>query len=80
VNAAGENDYTALHGAAYVGAESIIRYLVAQGAKMDARDKFDQTPLSIAQGAIGAKVVDFTKKPFGPHPEAAEVLVELGAR
>jgi uncharacterized protein len=80
VNAVGENDYTALHGAAYVGADSIIRYLVSQGARLDVRDKFEQTPLSIAEGAIGAKVVDFTKKPFGPHPEAAELLVQLGAK
>jgi ankyrin repeat protein len=79
VNAAGENNYTALHGAAYVGAETIIRYLVGQEARLDVRDRFDQTPLSIAQGVIGAKVVDFTKKPFGPHPKAAELLLELGA-
>ena len=80
INAVGENGYTALHGAAYVGAESIIRFLVEEGAHMDARDNFDQTPLSIAQGIIGAKVVDFTKKPFGPHPDAANVLLELGAK
>jgi cytohesin len=80
VNAVGENNYTALHGAAYVGAKSVIQFLVDKGADMQAKDSFDQTPLSIAQGVIGAKVVDFTKKPFGPHPEAAELLVALGAR
>ena len=80
VNAVGENGYTALHGAAYVGAKSIIQFLVEKGADMQARDNFDQTPLTIAQGLIGAKVVDFTKKPFGPHPEAADLLVELGAK
>ena len=80
VNSVGENDYTALHGAAYVGAKSIIQFLVDHGADVEARDSFDQSPLSIAEGTIGAKVVDFTKKPFGPHPEAADLLVKLGAK
>ena len=80
VNDVGENGYTALHGAAYVGATSIIRFLVEQGADLNAQDNFAQTPLSIAQGIIGAKVVDFTKKPFGPHPEAADLLLALGAK
>ena len=80
INAIGENGYTALHGAAYVGAKSIIQFLVDKGADMQAKDNFDQTPLTIAQGLIGARVVDFTKKPFGPHPEAAELLLALGAK
>ena len=80
MNTVGENNYTALHGAAYVGAKSIIQFLVDKGADMQARDSFDQSPLSIAEGTIGAKVVDFTKKPFGPRPDAAELLVSLGAK
>ena len=80
INAVGENGYTPLHGAAYVGAKSIIQFLVGKGANMQAKDNFEQTPLSIAQGLIGAKVVDFTKKPFGPHPDAAELLLALGAK
>ena len=80
INAVGENGYTALHGAAYVGAKSIIQFLVDKGADMQAKDNFDQTPLTIAQGLIGAKVVDFTKKPFGPHPDAADLLLALGAK
>ena len=80
VNAVGENGYTPLHGAAYVGAKSIIQFLVEKGADMQAKDNFDQTSLTIAQGLVGAKVVDFTKKPFGPHPDAAELLLALGAK
>ena len=79
VNAVGENKWTALHGAAYTGTESIIRFLVEKGAKMDVRDVFEQTPLSIAQGLIGIKVANFTKKPFGPHPGSAKLLLALGA-
>ncbi len=79
VNAVGENGYTALHGAAYVGANSIIEFLVEKSAKLDVEDTFKQTPLSIAQGIIGAGIVDFSKKPFGPHPSAANLLLKLGA-
>ncbi|MSO19856.1 MAG: hypothetical protein EXQ56_05220 [Acidobacteria bacterium] len=79
VNAVGENGWTALHGAAYTGTEAIIRFLVERGARMDVRDVFEQTPLSIAQGLIGIKVANFTKKPFGPHPSAAGLLLSLGA-
>ncbi len=48
VNAAGENGYTALHGAGYIGSERLIELLVANGANMNVRDSFEQTPLSIA--------------------------------
>ena len=38
----------ALHGAAYIGANEIIKFLVERGADINAEDKFGQTPLSIA--------------------------------
>ena len=79
VNAVGENGWTALHGAAYTGSEPLIQFLAANGARLDVRDAFEQTPLSIAQGLIGIKVFDFTKKPFGPHPGSAKLLLSLGA-
>jgi uncharacterized protein len=80
VNAVGENGWTALHGAAYTGEDGIAQFLIQKGARMDVRDAFGQTPLSIAQGEIGAKVLDFTKKPFGPHPSTAKLLLSLGAK
>lgn len=79
VNAVGENGWTALHGAAYTGEDAIAQFLVENGARMDVKDVFEQTPLSIARGEIGAKVLDFTKKPFGPHPSTANLLLRLGA-
>lgn len=68
-----------MHGAAYTGEDEIAQFLVEKGAKMDVKDVFEQTPLSIAQGEIRAKVLDFTKKPFGPHPNTASLLLRLGA-
>jgi ankyrin repeat protein len=79
VNAVGENGWTALHGAAYTGADAIAQFLIEKGAKLNVKDVFEQTPLSIAQGLIGVKVLDFTKKPFGPHPSTAKLLLRLGS-
>src|SRR5262249_37329869 len=39
VNAANDRGETALHGAAYRGANTIVQYLVDQGAKLDARSQ-----------------------------------------
>jgi ankyrin repeat protein len=79
VNTVGENGWTALHGAAYIGAEAILQFLVDKGARLDVLDVFLQTPWSIAEGIIGAGIINFNKKPSGPHPSAAQLLLELGS-
>ena len=75
----GENGWTPLHGAAYVGADEIVQFLVDSGATLDVIDIFLQTPWSIAEGIIGAGIVNFNKKPSGPHPSTAKLLLELGS-
>lgn len=47
VNDEGE---TALHGAAYSGNNLVVDYLVGHGAKLDAKDVREWTPLAIANG------------------------------
>ena len=47
VNYRGE---TALHGAAFRGANNVVEYLVEQGADMDARTELGYSPLAIADG------------------------------
>ncbi len=79
VNAVGENGWTPLHGAAYVGDDEIVQFLVDSGATLDVIDTFLQTPWSIAEGIIGAGIVNFNKKPSGPHPSTAKLLLELGS-
>ena len=79
VKAVGENGWTALHGAAYNGADEITRLLLENGAELDALDEFQQTPWSIAEGLIGAGIDNFEVKAFGPHPSTAKVLLESGA-
>ena len=80
VNETDEYGFTALHGAAYIGAHSIISFLVENAANIDAVDNFGQTPLSIAERI-------FTKGLGGsldasPHKyrrETADLLLKLGA-
>ena len=49
VNAKNENGQTALHGAVYRAANDVIRFLVANGARMDAEDARGRTPLGLAE-------------------------------
>jgi ankyrin repeat protein len=52
INAVNDRGETALHGAAYRGANTIIQYLVDQGAKLDARSQQGWTPWTIANGVF----------------------------
>jgi ankyrin repeat protein len=51
VNAANANGETALHVAAGRGTDSVVRLLAERGANLEARDKFNRTPLDVALGA-----------------------------
>jgi ankyrin repeat protein len=79
VNARDSYNWTALHGAAYTGADATVQFLVDKGAKLNVKDRFGQTPYSIASGQIGKYILDFQKKPFGPHPSTIALLKNLGA-
>jgi len=48
---------TALHGAAMRGSNAIIEFLVANGAKLDARNKLGWTPLMCAEGVFVANTL-----------------------
>jgi ankyrin repeat protein len=63
---------TALHGAAYRGADTIVAYLAAQGAKVDDRTKQGLTVLDYALG----KAV-FGQLPV-PHDSTVELVRKLG--
>jgi hypothetical protein len=52
VNDANDRGETALHGAAYRGSQSIVKYLVEKGAKLDARSNQGWTPWTIANGVF----------------------------
>jgi ankyrin repeat protein len=52
VNAVNDRGETALHGAAYRGANTIVQYLVEQGARLDVRSSQGWTPWTIANGVF----------------------------
>lgn len=64
---------TALHGAALRGADSIVRYLVEKGARIDTPNKLGWTPLTVAQGVFVAN----TEKAW---PSTIALLQELQAK
>ena len=80
VNAAGQYGWTPLHAAAYQGLNDVIAYLVSKGAKIDQKDEFGQTALSISLSVltkdIGARRLQIPRR---YRQETAELLLKLGA-
>ena len=80
INAANEYGLTALHGASFIGAESIIQFLVEKDARLDAKDQYGQTPLSVASHVITASIGDnFDVRPRRFRPSTVNLLLKLGA-
>jgi ankyrin repeat protein len=80
VNAKGENDWTALHGAAYTGADDIAAFLVSKGGKLEELDKYGQTPLSIASAVVTEGLADFADvRPRRWRDSTVNLLLKLGA-
>ncbi len=75
VNDATETGWTPLHAAAYLGADSIIEYLVATGADVNARNGCGQTAWSLAAGTDARGLLARVT----PHRKTADLLLELGA-
>jgi len=50
VNAVNDEGYTALHGASFRGAVSVVELLVAKGARMDIKNKEGRMPINMAEG------------------------------
>lgn len=64
---------TAMHAAAYRGANSVVQYLFDQGAELDAVAVDGRTPLRVADG------VEYGNS-FAAHPHTATLLRTLGAK
>ena len=75
-NAKNDDGYTAAMGAAFTGADETLQVLVEHGAKLNVKDKYGQTPLSIAEGDPNS-LVDLSEESY--HPNTAELIRKLGA-
>jgi ankyrin repeat protein len=73
INAVNSMGLTALHGAANRGSNEIIKYLVEQGARIDAKDAEGRTPLTWAEGVFLAT------HPGRPKPSSIELLKQLAS-
>jgi ankyrin repeat protein len=70
VNAIDDNGNTALHGAAFTGANSVVRLLVEKGARLDVKNKLGYLPVTIAEGIHIAALLKY-------RPETAVLMREL---
>jgi ankyrin repeat protein len=73
VNTISDLGETAMHAAAYRGANSVVQYLFDNGAKLDVVAKDGRTPLIIADG------VEYGNS-FAAQPQTAVLLRKLGAK
>jgi len=81
VNAANDYGQTALHLAAYLKADKLVRFLIENGAKTEVFDKFGQTPLSIAARIITVGVKDsYDMSPRRDNESTVKVLLSMGAK
>jgi len=76
VNATSDNGDTAMHKAAFSGADDIVRYLADNGARIDERNTSGETPWSMASG-ISPSLQG--RGEYGLHQSTAALLLELGA-
>jgi ankyrin repeat protein len=72
VNAVDDRNETALHGAAYRGANEIVKLLVEKGANLNVKNENAWTPLVITEGV-------FYPNTFQRRLDTAELLRKLGA-
>ena len=70
VNAVDTNGYTALHGAAALGNDEMVEFLVARGATVDVINDAGNSPADMAFGP---------SRFFIPKPDTADLLVGLGS-
>jgi len=73
INAVNESGNAALHGAAQTKADTIIKFLAANGADLSLRNKRGQTPLTIADTVRAGSATVNQKTPTG------DLLRSLGA-
>ena len=77
VNARNGDGQTAMHMAAFTGADAVVQYLADHGAEVNVRDNYGETPWTMASGI--SPVIRY-RGLYGTHESTAALLVKLGAR
>ena len=73
INAADNQGYTALHGAAYRGDNELVKFLVDKGARLDARTKRGWSVTDMANAPSLRSSVPLA------HPDTIALLLKIGA-
>lgn len=82
INAVDNRGRSAMHGAAFMGADSIVQLLADKGARVDVMDKTGLTPWAIASGMYtdtGSTGVNADAGSVS-HKSTADLLLKLGAK
>ena len=74
INEATATGWTALHAAAFIGADNLIKFLVDEGANINAMNGCGRTPWSLASGENVIGLLDRTS----PRESTLQVLESLG--
>jgi hypothetical protein len=77
VNAAKSDGMTALHMAAEKGNDELIEFLLANGAKLDSKDKSNRLAIDVAKGAPRIPQPDDPPGPPGAPPKPHESTIAL---
>ena len=75
INASNYDGLTAMHGAAFSGANDVVKFLAENGANLTPKDRYGQTPLSRAEGDLNGLIDNHWR--IG-HRDTAELLRKLG--
>ena len=87
INAVNEKGQTALHAAVYMGWTDVVKFLAEKGANLNVKDKYGETPVSIALGdpeglvfrQLGGARYDYSFRQPKEDKKMADLLVSLGA-
>ena len=77
VNAVNADGQTAMHAAAFTGADAVVQFLADHGAEVDVPDQRGETPWSMA---AGISPTANNQGLYGSHRSTADLLQKLGAK
>lgn len=77
VNLTDKKGRTAMHIAAFTGADLVVQYLADQGARVDIKNIYNETPWTMASGMSPS--LENTGL-YGRHESTAALLLKLGAK